>query len=63
MMTARVVARSTLLGKSMRGVARVTPLILSADVRDRRFRSLRLDFESSYQCIFCVHDGVAGCPL
>ena len=27
-------ARSTLLGKSMRRVTRVTPLILSADVRD-----------------------------
>jgi len=34
MRTVRVKARSTRLGKSMRRVTRVTPLILSADVRD-----------------------------
>jgi len=63
MMTARVQARSPLLGKSTRGVARVTPLILSADVHDQGFRPLRLDFESGDQGIFRIHDGVAGSPL
>ena len=63
MRTVRVEARSTLLGKPMRGVARVTPFILSADVRYQGFRSLRLNFEGGYQRIFRVHDDVAGRPL
>jgi hypothetical protein len=47
----------------MRGVTRVTPLILSADVHDHGLRTLRLDFEGGDQRIFCVHNGVVGRPL
>jgi hypothetical protein len=63
MMIMRLQARSPLLGKSTRGVTRVPPLILSADVHDQGFRSLRLDLESGDQGIFRIHDGVAGSPL
>jgi hypothetical protein len=56
-------ARSPLLGKFARRVARVTPFILSANVHDHGFRSLSFDFEGGYQGIFRVHDDVTGRPL
>ena len=44
-------------------VARVTPLILPADVCDQCLRALDLDFEGRNQRIFRVHDDVAGLSL
>jgi hypothetical protein len=50
-------------GKTEHRVARVTPLILPADVYDQCFRALDLDFEGRNQRILRVHDDVAGLSL
>ena len=56
-------ARLPLLGKFARGVPRVTPFILPANVHDQGFRPLSFDFEGGYQGIFRIDDDVAGCLL
>ena len=50
-------------GETEHRVARVTPLILPADICDQCLRALDLDFESRNQRIFRVHDDVAGLSL
>jgi hypothetical protein len=45
--------------KRLRGVTRVTALILAANVHDQRVRALHLDFEGGNQRIFGVDGDVA----
>ena len=44
-------------------VTGVASFILLTNIGDQNLRALHLDFEGSYQCVFCVNDNVFRFPL